>query len=415
MGAKWLRLLVFISVAGLLTSAAGDKAPPPEHNGPQPLAPPFQQLLNETTLNGAAQVGYWDAATAPEFAAAPSAPALNKTNSSQAGIEAGQITVLGKTISNGYQLPINKQGINDQRYFLSQGWTSKWTVERDARYKALVDQINPGVRRYNVFWHVIEGPVLLNTSTNVSKLVCPAGYLKYPANEDLRIKWGFNQFHCYNYGLINDLDDYLRRDASYGIESAAIMWGCPQMYRNPGCLGNPQLGKVPCAPSQEYLWAWDDFSALLTSRWQGGKQGRFTHFIIWNEADSSTWFDMSPEVNDTQQHIENTPQATVYVARYVAMMKGAHDSIARNLKGQPSMLYVSTDRMWTASPWCPGPRWGSRCPLGTVNLLNGIWKQVGTSFDWSVVVHAYGNPATTNWGLRQPYQAYTFADLPVLG
>ena len=31
--------------------------------------------------------------------------------------------------------------------------------------------------------------------------------------------------------------------------------------------------------------------------------------------------------------------------------------------------------------------------------------------DWSVVVHAYGNPLQTNWQLRQPYQAYTFADL----
>ena len=37
--------------------------------------------------------------------------------------------------------------------------------------------------------------------------------------------------------------------------------------------------------------------------------------------------------------------------------------------------------------------------------------RVGTSMDWSVVVHAYGNPLTTNWQLRQPYQAYTFSDL----
>lgn len=38
--------------------------------------------------------------------------------------------------------------------------------------------------------------------------------------------------------------------------------------------------------------------------------------------------------------------------------------------------------------------------------------RVGTSFDWSLVVHAYGDPTTTNWALTQPYQAYTFADLP---
>ena len=72
------------------------------------------------------------------------------------------------------------------------------------------------------------------------------------------------------------------------------------------------------------------------------------------QVDSSTWFDMSPDVNDTLQHIENTPAADVYVARYVAMMRGAHNAIANNLANQPSMMYVSTDRMWTSSPWCPG-------------------------------------------------------------
>ena len=50
--------------------------------------------------------------------------------------------------------------------------------------------------------------------------------------------------------------------------------------------------------------------------------------IIWNEVDNSQWFDMSPDVNDTQQHIENTPQATIYVARYVAMMQATHNAIA---------------------------------------------------------------------------------------
>ena len=205
------------------------------------------------------------------------------------------------------------------------------------------------------------------------------------------------------------------------------------MYRNPDCTGNSLTGRVSCAPRDDALWAWNDFSALVTSRWQGGKAGRFTHFIVWNEVkmlehqgacfvgchckraalmhsvpcpmqesaclrcnsptclskalfegptaalalaqvDSSTWFDMSPEVNDTQQHIENTPAADVYVGRYVDMMRLTHDAIARNLAGQPSMMYVSTDRMWTATPWSPGPRWGSRCPLGTSNLLQGIWK-----------------------------------------
>ena len=50
------------------------------------------------------------------------------------------------------------------------------------------------------------------------------------------------------------------------------------------------------------------------------------------------------------------------------------------------------------------------CKLSTADT-QPPWCRVGTSMDWSVVVHAYGNPLTTNWQLRQPYQAYTFADL----
>ena len=58
-----------------------------------------------------------------------------------------------------------------------------------------------------------------------------------------------------------------------------------------------------------------------------------------------------------------------------------------------------------ASPWCPGPRWGSRCPLGAVNLLNGLWHVLGIKIDWSLAVHAYGDPTASNWKLTQPYQA----------
>ena len=66
-----------------------------------------------------------------------------------------------------------------------------------------------------------------------------------------------------------------------------------------------------------------------------------------------------------------------------------------------------------APPGADGtPRWGARCPLSTANLLEGLWRQVGTQIDWSVAVHPYGKPTASDWGLRQPYQAYTFQDLP---
>ena len=42
--------------------------------------------------------------------------------------------------------------------------------------QAFKAQINPGVRRYNVFWHVFEGgPTLPSTDPN---LKCAGGYIK---------------------------------------------------------------------------------------------------------------------------------------------------------------------------------------------------------------------------------------------
>ena len=42
----------------------------------------------------------------------------------------------GRGVSNGYNLPGSKQGMNDQRYFTAAKITSGWATERAARFKA---------------------------------------------------------------------------------------------------------------------------------------------------------------------------------------------------------------------------------------------------------------------------------------
>lgn len=49
--------------------------------------------------------------------------------------------------------------------------------------------------------------------------------LQYPSSPELLKKFGFKSYHCYNYGLLADIDSYLALDAANGVESAAIMWG----------------------------------------------------------------------------------------------------------------------------------------------------------------------------------------------
>ena len=81
--------------------------------------------------------------------------------------------------------------------------------------------------------------------------------------------------------------------------------------------------------------------------------------------DNLQWFDMSPEVNDTLQHIENTPQQAVYVGRYVAMLQAAHNAIdlATNL---PTMMWVSE-----LQPVCWCSRAGAHAAQAC--LLQGAW------------------------------------------
>ena len=50
----------------------------------------------------------------------------------------------GKTISDGYQLLVDKQGVNDQRYFLSKKWSSRQvSQERETAFGAPCTQPLP--------------------------------------------------------------------------------------------------------------------------------------------------------------------------------------------------------------------------------------------------------------------------------
>ena len=47
-----------------------------------------------------------------------------------------------------------------------------------------------------------------------------------PANSGQMSQLKMSAYHCYQWAYINDMDSYLALDATNGIESAAIMWGC---------------------------------------------------------------------------------------------------------------------------------------------------------------------------------------------
>ena len=79
----------------------------------------------------------------------------------------------GKTISDGYVLPRQKQGVNDQRFFQwSKVDPAKNSSTATLRYEALQGAVSPSVRRYNLFWSSFETS---STAPSDTLLKCPAG------------------------------------------------------------------------------------------------------------------------------------------------------------------------------------------------------------------------------------------------
>lgn len=71
---------------------------------------------------------------------------------------------------------------------------------------------------------------------------------------------------------------------------------------------------------------------------------------------------------------------------------------------------------WACTKPCLRPRW--RVALLSMSISQKSSSHVvcairiNTSMDWSVVVHAYGDPTRTNWGLRQENSSLLRASTP---
>lgn len=305
------------------------------------------------------------------------------------------LTIDGIGIAKGYKAPENKAGVDEQQYLQRMDPSFK-----DARYEAVKRLFHPTVHKSNLWWSSLE-------KSPISDCSGPGAYV-WPPNATERARLGARGTRCYDRVTIKGLDARFALDTKFGLESLVVLWNSPPFYTHPSCPGTPALGKAACAPLMDQGAAWEDFVVFVADRYASIK-----HFVVWNEADDSTWFDPFPAVDNFGKHVEGTPAADVWVDLYARLLVGAHAAVAR-ARTTPAMLYVAIDRQWTSSPWCGDGtgRWGARCPLGAGNLLAGLWSKVGTTIDWSVAVHAYGKPTASDWSLRQPYQAYTFKDLP---
>ena len=143
-----------------------------------------------------------------------------------------------QSMSYNLQLPRQLQGVDDQDY--SGYLYGKNEMDQlQQRYKAELNDINVGVRRYNVFWAAVEPNP---SSTNINTLPCNASdpnWMVVPSNEQDRIKRGYNKYHCYNKHSITEFDTFLTLDKSIGVVSGAIMYASPDWARYTNCTGFP--------------------------------------------------------------------------------------------------------------------------------------------------------------------------------
>ncbi|MES2743356.1 MAG: DUF5722 domain-containing protein [Pseudomonadota bacterium] len=293
---------------------------------------------------------------------------------------AGALAVSGGAvagdISNGYVAPVGKQGINDVQY------SDAYPGNLDARYQKFTE-IGLSSKIYNVWWSGLES----STPSSSQPINCPNSYQLVPANNAERVAQGYHRYRCLSSPQIAQWDRIFRRDADNGIQSAVVLWSSPTQYRYPSCNGFAWDGGrlyEGCVPRNDAMEDWEDYVNFLANRYRaGGEHGKISHFVIWNEAASGGWFDYSPVVRTNTRSLSDQELQT-WIEKYVNMMKTAHRAIGRHTSGV--LMHASLDKLWQ-NPGASDPT-----HIGSKILLDGIWARLGTSIDWSVAIHPYGDP-----------------------
>eukprot|EP01113_Clastostelium_recurvatum_P046465 TRINITY_DN8148_c0_g1_i1.p1 TRINITY_DN8148_c0_g1~~TRINITY_DN8148_c0_g1_i1.p1 ORF type:complete len:445 (+),score=42.32 TRINITY_DN8148_c0_g1_i1:32-1366(+) len=293
----------------------------------------------------------------------------------------------------GYTPPRNKQGLNDQ--YTMENISPQQLQERILNQER---DLVPGVKIWNLFWSGVES----NLTSSPSPLTCPSGYTMIPENKTQLDTYGFHKYHCWSSSVLSHWRNLILSTTQHNTHNAAVLWTTPPQYQYPTCMGvDAPIGKMPCVPRDDAMNDWEDFITMMAMMYGGASSnGKINHWIIWNEVASASWFDYSPIVPVRSKNITQA-ETDLWVRKVVDLMTVAYRALQRVIKNGV-IMYISNDAVWNPPGWVP-------THLGTRTILDGIWEQVGTSYDWAVVTHPYG-PA-----LQPVWPTYMhFIDLPNL-
>lgn len=291
-----------------------------------------------------------------------------------------------------YAFPPHKMALDDQNYVLTNSVSGQDLSDRNDRIKS---DLSVGVHRYNAFWNSFEASGVPSSS---SPLDCQPGYYQVPADaSSLKSNGGkYSKFRCISAGQEALFKTLLQDDQAHGWESAAIIWCAPVYARDPACLGQPETASesapanysdaygnfssiqssvqtriesvtptlveppsvenstsgaaaesafdssgCSCVPADAYMDDYQDFIQYLGDA-VNSAQGRFAHYITWNECANSFWFDLSPRVDVTK--VASSEDQALWVSIYADLMKRTVAAAE-----QPALVYASTDRWWGVS------------------------------------------------------------------
>ncbi|MBK8011918.1 MAG: hypothetical protein IPK13_11260 [Deltaproteobacteria bacterium] len=306
----------------------------------------------------------------------------------------------GTPLAEGFVAPSNKMGVHDQPRL---GGILN-PAQRTARWDRLSSVVGRSYAQYNIWWSALEPREGVDAFDDTASF-CPQGIL-VPRSPEEKARFRYNRYHCYNRTEVERFDEWLSLDHASGAQSGAVIWSSPSFVREPACEGFPWAGTVlkdGCVPRDAYMDDFEDYVRFLGRRYNGftllsnGKTAKLSHFIIWNEAASSDWTDLSPLA---PRNSRDPSHIALRVEKYAELMRRAHSALKSVTFGV--MMYASTDHLWEDDGTFPAGH------MGTRRLLEGLWSELGTSISWSVAVHPYGEPTALLSG------RYTFRNLDLV-
>lgn len=253
-------------------------------------------------------------------------------------------------------------------------------LSNQSRYAKIDQEVSPGLRIYNFWWASLEyskspgqGPSVYDASKTPHD--CPAGWELYPPRD--QGLGAFHYYHCVDRANMAVFKEVFQYDIGQSVIPIISLYGTPLQYRGQDCqISNDGFLNIRgitvhpwgCPPVD--IKYFEDYVRILAKEF-----GFVSHWSMWNENNSDTWFHMSPEIGVSR-------------SEYLALMMNTFQRIFKEEGRSGFRIFVSLDMHWLEAP--------NAFSQGGRDFLEGIWARVNAEVPWSLNLHPYTDEHATN-------------------